>query len=94
VGEDKYHCFVVETAGLAKPLQSIGLLFSPGLFTCLLAITIFIFYPDFAAGGGFWIAMGVITYALILFIYLSANFVRFRNQAFTLQQKQSNHAGQ
>jgi RsiW-degrading membrane proteinase PrsW (M82 family) len=81
VGEKEYHRFVVQTAGQAKPRQSIALLFLPGFFISLLAITILMFYPDPSNDWGFWIAMGVFTYALILFIYMPASFIRFRKQA-------------
>ena len=81
VGEEEYHRYVVYNAGRAKPRRSLAFLLLPGFFMSMLATTIILFYPDPAHDWGFWIAMGVFTYALVLLLYLPASFVRFRREA-------------
>lgn len=93
VGEEAYYQSVVEAAGRANPRQSIALLFLPGFFMSLLALTIFMFYSDPNNDWGFWIAAGVFAYALVLFIYMPASFIRFHKEALRTKRVSNNSSG-
>ncbi|KPJ94949.1 MAG: hypothetical protein AMJ53_04015 [Gammaproteobacteria bacterium SG8_11] len=86
VGEEEYYQSVVDAAGRANPQQSIILLFLPGFFMSLLSFIIFMLYPEPDRDWGFWIAAGVFAYAMVLFIYMPASFLRFRKAALRMKQ--------
>ncbi|WP_455210931.1 hypothetical protein [Kaarinaea lacus] len=81
IGEEEYYRFVVQAAERAKLWESIALLFLPGFFMCLFALTVYTFYSDPNKDWGFWIAAGIFAYALVLFVYMPVSFIRFRREA-------------
>ncbi len=88
IGEEEYYRFVVEAASRANLWESISLLFLPGIFMSLLALTVYIFYSDPNSEWGFWIAAGIFAYALVLFVYMPVSFMRFRKEASQMKQVQ------
>ncbi|MDH5326967.1 MAG: hypothetical protein OEZ68_14500 [Gammaproteobacteria bacterium] len=80
VGEEEYHQFVVAAAGKANPRETLFLVFLPGAFMMLLAITMFLFYPS-ESEWGYWIAGGFLAYAMILLVHMPAGFARYRREA-------------
>ena len=89
VGEEEYHRYVVHNAGRAKPRRSLALLLLPGFFMSMLATTILLFYSDPAHDWGFWIAVGVLAYAIVLLIYLPSSFLRYRKEALINTQSET-----
>jgi hypothetical protein len=78
VGETAYFESTVEAAGRARLWPALLYSFLPAVFMMLLALTIFVFYPDPNRDWGYYIALGIIAYALVLAIYRPLALIRYR----------------
>jgi hypothetical protein len=80
IGEDSYHDLLLSAAGKAEMPGTIGLLLIPGLFMTLLGVFVLLFYPDPNYDWGFWVAIGIFSYAFVLILYGPLSFFRLRKK--------------
>lgn len=78
IGEDEYFRLVVRAAASAKVMPALLLNLLPAFFTALLGYTIQLFYPDPEFHYGYYIGLGVYTYALVLLLYRPLAFIRMK----------------
>ncbi len=80
IGEKKYLEFMISASGQAEPRQTVALLLIPGLLIVVLGIVVMLFYPSPSKDWGFYISMGIFSYAFIIFLYSPLYFFRLRKQ--------------
>lgn len=81
VGEERAFETALATAARAHVGPTLAVLMLPPLIFAVLAAVLMLFYPDPARDWGYWFALGILTYALALFIYGPLNFFRLRKLA-------------
>lgn len=75
-GEEAYQNLMVDLARRGnQPLAYIGVAVS-SMFVILLGAFVWLFYPDPAIAGGFWIGAGIVLYGAVSWFYGSLHFRR------------------
>jgi hypothetical protein len=78
IGEEELHSFNVRAAVRAKPALAVASMLMSSFFIALLAAVMFLFYPNPNHDWGYWLAYGVMAYAIIGAIYNPLAFFRAR----------------
>lgn len=84
IGEEEYHAILLRAAAGARLRLSLFLNVLPGLIMTLLALMLYLYYPDPDRDPGFYFATGILVYALMIIVYYPCSFLRARRLA--LQQ--------
>jgi len=79
LGEQAYFELMMRATANASVKSTIACLLLPALFISLLGILLVVLYPDPNLQLGFFIAMGIFMYALVLIAYLPKTFFRLRS---------------
>lgn len=82
IGESAYHRLVIDTARRA-PL-ALGIVFCLASPVCMAAIggVTFLFYPSLQKHWAAWIAYGFVLYALVMAVFGTSTFLRYRREGF------------
>ncbi|HKK05962.1 MAG: hypothetical protein P8009_03115 [Gammaproteobacteria bacterium] len=81
VGEEQAFRSALQAAGQARVRPTLAILTLPPLFFAVLAGVLFLFYPEPTRDWGYWLAYGILAYALVLLVYGPLNFLRLRKLA-------------
>ena len=78
IGEDAYFNLMVTATAKAKVAETIAWMLLPALFISLLGVLLVILYPDPNTQLGFFFALGIFMYTLVIAAYQPKNFFRLR----------------
>jgi hypothetical protein len=92
MGETEYHRLVIGIARRAPVGLSIFFCLLPALSMAMIGGVIFLFYPSRQNDWGFWIGFGFIFYALVIGLYGSLAFLRYRKEGIALDARASQSA--
>lgn len=81
LGEDTYYQILLDAAARANPRLSVALNILPGLVMMLLALILFLYYPDPTKDHGFYFAFGMFTYGVMVAVNYPRSFLRARREA-------------
>lgn len=80
VGEEQYFQFLLRAAAKANYRLSLILNMLPGLIMLFFALVLYLFYPNPEKDMGFYFALGVATYGMMIMINFPRSFVRARRE--------------
>ena len=81
LGEQAYFDLMLQATAKARVKETLIWLLLPALFISLLGILMLLLYPDPELHLGFFFAMGIFMYALVIVTYQPKNFFRLRSQS-------------
>jgi hypothetical protein len=89
MGESEYHLLLIGVARRAPVGLSIVFCLLPALFMAMIGGVILLFYPSPRNDWGYWIALGVMIYALVIGLYGSLGFLRYRKEGIAVAERDS-----
>jgi hypothetical protein len=89
MGEAEYHAVLIGVARRAPVALSIVFCLLPPLFMAMIGGVILLFYPSRQQDWGYWIGLGFLLYALVIGLYGSLAFLRYRREGNALAARES-----